>query len=194
MLQKRLVLASNSPRRIALLKTLGYSFDIIPHGIEEHLLCGVLPEVLALDLACQKADDVAKRVDNAIIVSADTVIAFNQHILGKPKDPENAKKMLALLNGSMHEVISGVCLVDVPSQKKMLRTDRTRITISKMTEEEIESYVSTGEPLDKAGAYAIQGGGKKFIEKIEGSYSNVVGLPLEILQDMLQHFIMGANA
>lgn len=191
---KRLILASSSPRRIALLRTLGYTFDIVPHTIEEHISRGVPPDELIMDIACQKADDVAKKVDNAIIISADTVILHDKHILGKPKDRGDAKRMLFLLSNSVHEVITGVCLVDVPSRKKMLRIGRTRIKMSRISEEEIDAYVSTGEPLDKAGAYAIQGGGEKFIEKIEGSYSNVVGLPLETLQEMLQYFITGANA
>ncbi len=194
MFPKRLILASSSPRRIALLRTLGYSFDIMPHSIEEHISRGVPSDELIMDIARQKADDVANKVDNAIIISADTVILHGKHILGKPKDRGDAKKMLLLLSDSVHEVITGVCLVDVPSRKKMLRIDRTRIKMCRITEEEIDAYVSTGEPLDKAGAYAIQGRGEKFIEKIEGSYSNVVGLPLEVLQEMLQHFITGANA
>ncbi|MCF6158099.1 MAG: septum formation protein Maf [wastewater metagenome] len=189
MLKKRIVLASNSPRRIALLKSLGYSFDIIPHRIEESIFHDILPTDLAQHLAFIKARDVSKRVDNAIIIAADTLIVYGNGILGKPKDTRDAKWMLSILQGSGHEIISGVCILEVPSGKKMLRFGRTHIKIKGITEKEIDEYVRTGEPLDKAGAYAVQGEGRKFVEKIEGSYSNAVGLPLEIVKKMINFFI-----
>lgn len=192
--KKRLILASNSPRRIALLKSLGYHFDIVPHDIEECILGDVLPMELVQNLAFLKATDVARRVSNAIIISADTVIVHKNSILGKPKDVSDAKRILSMLSDSEHDVISGVCVMEMPSQKKMLRTEQTRIKIRNINDEEIDSYILTGEPMDKAGAYAIQGEGGKFIEKIDGSYSNAVGLPLELLQEMLSHFMSDENA
>jgi septum formation protein len=187
--KKRLVLASNSPRRIALLRTLGYHFDIVPHSIEECFPGNVLPSELVQNLALLKANDVARRVDDAIIISADTIVVHNKNILGKPRDTRDAKRILSLLSNSEHDIISGICIIDMPSEKKLLRIGRTHIKMKYISEEEIEIYVRSGEPMDKAGAYAVQGEGKKFIENIDGSYSNAVGLPLEIVQEMLNNFI-----
>ena len=192
--KKRLILASNSPRRIVLLKSLGYHFDIVPHDIEECILGDVLPMELVQNLAFLKATDVARRVSNAIIISADTVIVHKKSILGKPKDVSDAKRILSILSDSEHDVISGVCVMEMPSRKKMLRIGRTHIKMKNVKDEEIDRYILTGEPMDKAGAYAIQGEGRKYIEKIDGSYSNAVGLPLELLQEMLNHFMNDENA
>ena len=192
--KKRLILASNSPRRIVLLKSLGYHFDIVPHDIEECILGDVLPIELVQNLAFLKATDVARRVSNAIIISADTVIVHKKSILGKPKDVCDAKRILSMLSDSEHDVISGVCVMEMPSRKKMLRIERTHIRMKNIKDEEIDRYILTGEPMDKAGAYAIQGEGSKYIEKIDGSYSNAVGLPLELLQEMLNHFMNDENA
>lgn len=192
--KKRLILASNSPRRIVLLKSLGYHFDIVPHDIEECILGDVLPMELVRNLAFLKATDVARRVSNAIIISADTVIVHKKSILGKPKDVSDARRILSMLSDSEHDVISGVCVMEMPSRKKMLRIERTHIKMKNIKDEEIGRYILTGEPMDKAGAYAIQGEGGKFIEKIDGSYSNAVGLPLELLQEMLSHFMSDENA
>ncbi|WKZ18323.1 MAG: Maf family protein [Candidatus Jettenia sp. CY-1] len=194
MQKKRFVLASNSPRRIVLLKLLGYKFDIIPHEIEEDVCCDILPSDLVQNLAFLKANDVAKRVDDAIIIAADTIISCKGAILGKPKDVYDAKRMLSMLNGTEHDVLSGICIINMPLKKKLLRIGRTSIKIRHITEEEIDAYIQTGEPLDKAGAYAIQGKGEKFIEKIDGSYTNVVGLPLEIVREMLNNILNDTNA
>ena len=192
--KKRLILASNSPRRIVLLKSLGYHFDIVPPCIVECIHDNVLPTELVQNLAFLKASDVAGRVCNAVIVSADTIIVHEKCILGKPKDASDAKRILSILSNSEHDVISGVCVMELPSRKKMLRIEQTHIKMRTIKDEEIDRYILTGEPMDKAGAYAIQGEGRKFIEKIDGSFSNVVGLPLELLQEMLNHFMNDENA
>ena len=192
--KKRLILASNSPRRIVLLKSLGYHFDIVSHDIEELIHDDVLPTELVQNLAFLKASDVARRVCNAIIISSDTIVVHKKSILGKPKDINDAKRTLSLLSDSEHDVISGVCVMELPSRKKMLRMEQTHIKMRIIKDEEIDRYILTGEPMDKAGAYAIQGEGRKFIEKIDGSFSNAVGLPLELLQEMLKHFMSGENA
>ena len=192
--KKRLILASNSPRRIVLLKSLGYHFDIVPPGIVEGIHDNVLPTELVQKLAFLKASDVARRVCDAVIVSADTIIVHEKSILGKPKDVSDARRILSILSNSEHDVISGVCVMASPSRKKMLRIERTHIKMKYIKDEEIDRYILTGEPMDKAGAYAIQGEGRKFIEKIDGSYSNAVGLPLELLQEMLNHFMNDENA
>jgi len=192
--KKRLILASNSPRRIVLLKSLGYHFDIVPHDIVECVHDNVLPTELVQNLAFLKASDVARRVCNAIIISSDTIVVHKKSILGKPKDTNDAKRTLSILSDSEHDVISGVCVMELPSRKKMLRMEQTHIKMRTIKDEEIDRYILTGEPMDKAGAYAIQGEGRKFIEKIDGSFSNVVGLPLELLQEMLNHFMNDENA
>lgn len=194
MLNKRLVLASNSPRRIALLKLLGYYFEVIPHEIDECIYSDVSPTELVQNLAFLKANDVARKVENAIVIGADTIVLHDMCVLGKPKDTIDARRILSKLCNSEHDIISGVCIIDVPSKKKLLRIERTHIKMKNISEKEIEKYVSTGEPIDKAGAYAIQGEGGKFIEKIDGSYSNVVGLPLEAVQEMLNKLIKDTNA
>jgi len=193
MQKKRLILASNSPRRSVLLKSLGYHFDIVPPGIVEGNHDNVLPTELVQKLAFLKASDVARRVCNAIIISADTVVVHKKSILGKPKDINDAKRTLTILSDSEHDVISGVCVMELPSRKKMLRIEQTHIKMRTIKDEEIDRYILTGEPMDKAGAYAIQGEGREFIEKIDGSFSNVVGLPLELLQKMLNHFMNDEN-
>ena len=192
--KKRLILASNSPRRIVLLKSLGYHFYIVSHYIEECIHGKVSPTELVLHLAFLKASDVARRVCNAIIISSDTIVVHKKSILGKPKDVNDAKRTLSILSNSEHDVISGVCVMELPSRKKMLRIEQTHIRMRTINDEEIDRYILTGEPMDKAGAYAIQGEGRKFIEKIDGSFSNVVGLPLELLQEMLNHFMNDENA
>ena len=189
MTNKRLILASSSPRRIALLKTLGYPFDVMSHDTEECVSHHVSPEDLVQRLALQKAEDVAQRVGNAVIIGADTIVLLNHCILGKPADEFDAHRMLSMLSDAEHEVLTGVCLVETPSKKKSLRFGRTQIKMRHISGEEINAYVKSGEPMDKAGAYAIQGSGSRFIEKITGSYSNVVCLPLELLKDMLDHFL-----
>lgn len=192
--KKRLILASNSPRRMVLLKSLGYHFDIVPHHIVECIHNNVLPTELVQNIAFLKASDVARRVCNAIIISSDTIVVHKKSILGKPKDINDAKRTLSLLSDSEHDVISGVCVMELPSRKKMLRMEQTHIKMRTIKDEEIDRYILTGEPMDKAGAYAIQGEGRKFIEKIDGSFSNVVGLPLELLQEMLNQFMNDENA
>jgi len=194
MQKKRFILASNSPRRVELLKAVGYRFDIIPHRIEEYISDSVSPADYVQNLAYLKANDVASRVDEALILGADTIVLHKKNILGKPKDKDDAKRMLSMLSNSEHDILSGVCLIDMPSKKKLLRFCRTFIRMRPVTEREIEEYVESGESMDKAGAYAIQGEGKKFIDKIEGSYSNVVGLPLETVKEMINNFVCDINA
>ena len=177
-----------------MLKTLGYPFDVVPHDTDESVSYDISPEELVQRLACQKAEYVAQRVGNAVVIGADTIILLKHCILGKPIDTSDARRMLSMLSDAEHEVLTGVCMVEAPSKKKSLRFDRTQIKMRHITGEEINAYVKSGEPMDKAGAYAIQGLGSRFIEKITGSYSNVVGLPLELVKEMLNHFMNDLNA
>ncbi|MCF6147238.1 MAG: septum formation protein Maf [Candidatus Kuenenia sp.] len=187
---KRFVLASNSPQRIKLFKLLGCLFDVIPHGIDENVWDNNLPpHELVQNLASLKACNVAEGMNDVFIIGADTIVLHNNDIYGKPKDQNDAKRILSLLNNSVHEVLSGVCIKEMPSGRESVSVARTKIKMKDISMNEIERYVQSGEPMGKAGAYAIQGEGERFIDKIDGSYSNVVGLPLELLEKMLIDFV-----
>lgn len=164
----RFILASASPRRKELLEQIGVKFDILPATGEE-----------VMELAKQKAEEVAKTAGaDALVLGADTVVAYEGKILGKPKDEADALRMLTMLSGKEHEVYTGVALIDNRDQSMENFFERTKVTMYPVSEEEIRDYIAGGEPMDKAGAYAIQGLGAKFIQKIEGDYNNVVGLPI----------------
>lgn len=188
--RKRFVLASNSPQRIKLLKLMGLSFDVVPHGVEESLYNKRLPpDVLVQYLASLKAGSVAKGLKDVFIIGADTVVLHNNEVYGKPKDEDDARRMLFLLNNSVHEVFSGLCIKELPSENEYVGVALTKIKMKNVSVYELESYVQSGEPMGKAGAYAVQGAGRRFIDRIDGSYSNVVGLPLELLYKMLNDFV-----
>ncbi|MGE5894486.1 MAG: Maf family protein, partial [bacterium] len=146
------------------------------------------PLKLARRLSAEKAKAVAKKHTNAIIIAADTFISFRGKLLGKPHTNEEARKMLKMLTGKSHSVVTGYTIIDTAQKKKVSRSVETRVWFKKMTNEEIESYIHSGEPLDKAGAYAIQGLGAVLIKKIEGDFFNVVGLPLFDLVQQLKKF------
>ena len=163
----RFILASASPRRKELLEQIGVKFDILPATGEE-VITKELPGEVVMELA--GAD--------ALVLGADTVVAYEGKILGKPKDEADALRMLTMLSGKEHEVYTGVALIDNRDQSMENFFERTKVTMYPVSEEEIRDYIAGGEPMDKAGAYAIQGLGAKFIQKIEGDYNNVVGLPI----------------
>lgn len=174
----RFILASASPRRKELLEQIGAKFDILPATGEE-VITKELPGEVVMELAKQKAEEVAKTAGaDALILGADTVVAYEGKILGKPKDEADALRMLTMLSGKEHEVYTGVALIDNRDQSMENFFERTKVTMYPVSEEEIRDYIAGGEPMDKAGAYAIQGLGAKFIQKIEGDYNNVVGLPI----------------
>lgn len=185
MSQKQLVLASASPRRKELLENLQLDFLIHPSEFEEkdtHLT----PEELALHNAIGKAQKVAKYYKDAIIIGVDTVVAFENHFLGKPKDKEDAARILRLLSNTTHKVITAICLFDTKADKNLTATETTLVTMDRLEEADIQAYIESGEGEDKAAGYAIQGLGSLFIKKIEGDYFNVVGLPVYRLRKMLQ--------
>ena len=170
----RFILASASPRRKELLEQIGVKFDILPATGEE-VITKELPGEVVMELAKQKAEEVAKTAGaDALVLGADTVVAYE----GKPKDEADALRMLTMLSGKEHEVYTGVALIDNRDQSMENFFERTKVTMYPVSEEEIRDYIAGGEPMDKAGAYAIQGLGAKFIQKIEGDYNNVVGLPI----------------
>jgi nucleoside triphosphate pyrophosphatase len=183
----RLILASNSPRRRELLRNAGFQFDVRPSGIEENRLPGESPENFARRLARDKALDVARQSNPAsLVLGADTVVAINGEILGKPVDAADAARMLRMLSGHTHRVITGVCLVRAQEAVLAWTHETTLVTFRTLTEEEIGSYVESGEPFDKAGGYAIQGLASRFVPRIEGCYFNVVGLPIPLVYEMVR--------
>ncbi len=178
-----LILASASPRRQELLQQIGCDFRVFVSYAEELSESGVSPEKMATENARRKAEDVASRDTTGLpVLGADTVVAVDATILGKPKDEEDAARMLRLLSGRRHFVYTGVALVYHGATYTSVV--QTAVWMDKMSDEEISAYIATGEPMDKAGAYAVQGIAAKFIPKIEGSFSNVVGLPLHEVKNL----------
>lgn len=181
-----ITLASSSPRRKALLKEIGLKFDIYPADINEDIRQGESPLEHTLRLAEEKAKAAAKNIKNGWIIGADTIVFIDNRILGKPSDINEAREMLNLLSGRCHKVVTAFCLLNASTDETVKKAVKSSVTIKNLTDKEIEDYLKTGEPLDKAGAYAAQGIGSFMIENIEGSYTNVVGLPMEELKDALK--------
>jgi septum formation protein len=189
----RLVLASASPRRRELLASLGVSFDVIASDIDETLDAVPLPSAVAR-LALKKARAVAVSTPAALVLAADTIVVIDGRALGKPTDPAQARTMLRTLRGRTHEVMTGVAVVEAASGRHALETAISRVTMAAYPDDAIEAYLATGEPLDKAGAYAIQGEGGALVAGLEGSRSNVVGLPLAATAGLLRRFGVAVSA
>jgi len=179
-----IILASVSPRRQELLKNAGILFEVWPANIPEVPHAGEAPVAFAERMAREKARAVSGLLPDRIILAADTVVAVENEILGKPADAEDAARMLRLLSGQTHAVTTGVCLIG--DGREDVCSETTTVEFSRMTEAEIREYVATGEPMDKAGAYAIQGGASRWITRVNGDYSNVVGLPVNLVLKMLK--------
>ena len=179
-----LVLASASPRRQELLRNAGITFEVQPAHIPENPLPGEAAKDCAERLAREKALAVAGQRPHDIVLGADTVVVVDGQLLGKPSDAADAARMLRLLSGREHQVITGVCIV-VKGQPSVA-SETTLVTVSEVTDKEIANYVAGGEPMDKAGAYAIQGIASRWIPRIEGDYNNVVGLPVALVFRMLR--------
>ena len=183
----RLILASASPRRAEILRDAGYAFTVVSSAIDETPIPGEAAEVMAQRLADAKAELVAARsVGPAIVIAADTAVLVGTQTLGKPRTTEDARQMLQMLSGVRHSVVTGVSLVRLPDGERRSFVEATRVQFSILTPEDIEDYVASGEPFDKAGGYAIQGRAGRFIPRIEGCYFNVVGLPLARLARELE--------
>jgi len=184
----KLLLASNSPRRRELLRNAGIDFEVIPSGVDEgEPSSGELPEAYARRVARTKALHVAAHAPaGSLILGADTIVVIGGLVLGKPSGPFDATRMLRLLSGQTHEVITAICLVRPADQVVALKHESTFVTFSELNDEEIHAYVASNEPFDKAGAYAIQGLASKFIPHISGCYFNVVGLPVALLYEVLK--------
>lgn len=186
---KRIILASASPRRAELMKQMGLEFEVLVSAAEEEMQPPEHhPEEYARTLARLKAEDVAQRVADGIVIGADTIVVLDENILNKPSDDADALRMLTMLQGRTHQVITAVALLDVTNGSvahRALEHVSTDVTMRPATEPELRAYIATGEPRDKAGAYAIQGRGSVLIERITGDYFNVVGLPIFTLARML---------
>jgi septum formation protein len=183
-----IILASNSPRRKELLLQIGLDFRVDPADVDEHVLPGELPEGYAVRVALDKARVAAARAGTGIVIAADTIVVLDDEVLGKPADAGDAERMLMKLSGKAHVVITGLAVMDAATGNALTRTSITRVWFRSLASHEIISYVATGEPLDKAGAYGIQGRGALLVDKIDGCYFNVVGLPLSLLGELLHAF------
>lgn len=183
----KLILASASPRRAELLKLITSNFAVIPSDADEEIKEKLAPAELVMALARIKAESVFENNADGVVIGSDTVVAApNGEILGKPKNKADARRMMKLLSGCAHSVFTGVCLVKQGKQESFYC--ETKVYFYKLTEDEIEEYISTSEPYDKAGGYGIQGKAGLFCEKIEGDYLNIVGLPASMLYKKLKAF------
>jgi len=185
---KKIILASQSPRRKQLLEQVGLKFEIDSSNYEEDMTLKMDPKKLVEHLSLGKAMDVAERHDDAIIISADTIVALDGEVFGKPKTAEGAKQMLRKFSGKAHVVLTGFTIIDTGTNKQISKSVETKVYFKNLSEKEIDAYVATGEPLDKGGGYAIQGLAALFVEKIEGDYFNIVGLPILPLSKELKNF------
>ncbi len=184
----KIILASGSPRRRELLLQIGITPVVEPSGADENI-DEKRPDKLVELLSERKCLDIAKKTDDGIVLGADTVVSLDGEILGKPRDEADAFKMIKKLQGNVHQVYTGVTLCSVKNGEitnKVSFSEKTDVTVSEMTDEEINAYIMTKEPMDKAGAYGIQGSFAKYISKIDGDYFNVVGLPLSAVYEELK--------
>ena len=170
------------------MRQIGIAFTVDPADVDESIMPGETPEVYAIRVALDKAQVAAKRAGKGIVIAADTIVVLGDSILGKPVDAADAARMLAMLSGKMHTVITGVVLLNAETGRTLSRAAITKVWFRELAQEEIRSYVLSGEPLDKAGAYGIQEKGALLVDRIEGCYFNVVGLPLVLLGRMLKEF------
>ena len=173
---KHIILASASPRRKEILELADLKFDVMPSDAQE-ITTKTAPNEVVMELASIKEKDIYKKSENqSMIVGADTVVAYQGQILGKPTDEADAKRMLTMLSGQTHEVYTGVCVIEDGKTKTFY--EETKVTFYEISDEQIDHYIKTGEPMDKAGSYGIQGKAAVFIKGIEGDYYNVVGFPI----------------
>lgn len=194
--KKPIILASSSPRRSELLRQIGLAHSIDPADVDERILPGENAGQYAVRVALEKARIAAGRVRRGIVIAADTVVVLGDEILGKPADAGDAERMLKLLSGRRHQVVTGLAVIDASNGRTVTRTAVTSVWFRQLAGEEIKAYALSREPLDKAGAYGIQEKGAVLVEKIEGCYFNVVGLPLSLLAAVLREFginLLGAG-
>lgn len=186
----KLILASGSPRRSEILRNAGFEFTVQPANVDESLVAGENAEAYVQRIAELKGQAVAQSNlrdgTPAIVIAADTVVVAGRQILAKPKDAEDARRMLRLLSAASHDVLTGLFVIRAYDGISFARLERTRVEFNRLSETDIENYIQTKEPFDKAGAYGIQGIGGRFVRRIEGSYFNVMGLPVSGLWEILR--------
>jgi len=176
-MKPKIILASGSPTRKKIAKRIGLKFKIIPSNFVEDMSLNLSPEELAMELAYGKAEDVARNLREGIVIGIDTFIYFNGNIIGKPKDKEDAYKILISLSNNVHFIYSGIALIDIKNKKIIKDFEVTKVKFRDLDDYEINKYIDSGEPMNKAGAYAIQEKGDILIERIEGCYLNIAGFP-----------------
>jgi septum formation protein len=184
-LKEKIVLASRSPRRAEIFRAVGWPFETMAAGIDERR--GVSEDAVTYvkRLAQTKAEAVARKLSSGLVLGADTVVVIGGEILGKPRDRDDSRRMLTLLSGKWHEVLTGVFMLRIgENTRSAADCESTRVRFGEMSGAEIEWYVATGEPMDKAGAYAVQGRAALFIEEIQGDYFNIVGLPIRLVYEL----------
>ncbi|HEV2205344.1 MAG TPA: Maf family protein [Candidatus Acidoferrales bacterium] len=185
----KLILASKSPRRVDILRKAGFAFEVRATDIDESPRGRESARTHVLRLAREKARAVAEQLgenSRAVVIGADTVVVIGGKILGKPSDVREARAMLRLLNGKTHQVLTGVSIVSMHDKRELNRVESTRVHFLKLSKKEIEDYIHTGEPFDKAGGYGIQGIAGRFIDRVDGCYFNVMGLPISLVWTMLR--------
>ena len=181
------MLASRSPRRAEILRAVGWPFEIMVAGVDETLKPNESPDEYVRRLSSAKANAVASRVEHGLVLGADTTVVVDNHILGQPSDGDDARRMLKLLSGRWHEVLTSVALVRAGGTATPVEAiETTRVRFAELSDVEIDWYVSTGEPLDKAGAYGIQEKAALFVEEIQGDYFNVMGLPIRLVYELVR--------
>ncbi|MBO9667427.1 MAG: septum formation protein Maf [Bdellovibrio sp.] len=190
---KTLILASESPRRKQLLQEAGFSFDVASVKVSEIPDKNLNVNEQILDIARRKAragfaDQTSRGNSDFILISADTEVIFGGGPLGKPADKDDAFRILKLLSGKVHDVITAVCMMESPGGRELSHVETTKVFFKTLSDDEIWTYIESGEPMDKAGAYGIQGLGRKFVERIEGPFDNVVGLPVQAVKNLLTKF------
>jgi septum formation protein len=186
-LREKLVLASSSPRRTELLNRAGWPHEVMVAGIDESVRPNEKPAAYVERLARSKAEAVAQRLEEGVVLGADTTVVVENQILGQPQDDDDARRMLRLLSGKWHDVLTGVALVRVGGETRVAH-EATRVRFAEMSESEIDWYIASGEPVGKAGAYGIQGKAALFIEEIEGDYFNIMGLPIRLVYELAADF------
>jgi septum formation protein len=185
---RKIILASTSPRRIHLLKREGIDFESVPSDYEEDMTLDMPPHELAMFLSRGKAEAVAKKYDDAIVIGGDTFISFEGKVLGKPHTPERAREMLTMLSGRTHSIISGYTIIDTKTGRSFSEAVEGRLIFRDILKDEMEDYIKTEESLKCAGGYALQGEGKKFVERFEGDYDSILGLPVKDVIKVLKDF------
>ncbi|HET9532937.1 MAG TPA: nucleoside triphosphate pyrophosphatase [Blastocatellia bacterium] len=179
--ETRIILASASPRRADMLETLGVEFETVPSSVNERPHANEAPADYIIRLARAKVIDIARKRDSGLVIGADTIVVVDGRLLGKPEDRADAERMLRQLSGRWHAVMTGVALYEAGTKREVVDYDKTLVRFAQISDKEIDWYLDSSEPMDKAGAYAIQGKGSIFVEEIAGNYHNVVGLPIPLV-------------